>query len=461
VRWKQRKRRVFIKDVSFLTRLLNGRFEENRCSDVAELAELSPRFQSVARRLLRSLPHDRPPIWNEFLAGGFRSAPSLWTPVNLEPAAPMDGTETPGVSAESPSLIAPKVAGTGPGRRVRMTCAKNLKPQAVDWLWSGRVPLGMITMFAGDPKLGKSYVTLAMAAALSRGMPLPLSNQPNWPASTILMSAEDDPARTILPRLIRGGADLARIHILESIVFANGAETLPSLRADIDAITAAATKLGDCRLIVVDPVSAYLEGVDDHRNAALRAVLSPLIRLAEQLSAAVVLVSHLSKSGSPNSKHRVLGSIAYVGVSRANFLFTADPDDPTGRRVLMLDNGSNIAPPAPDIAYMIEDHGDGAWIEWSSPAEGNTVESLRSAHSNQEPSIPRRVECDQWLSGFLAEGPRSSAEVLDGALRAGFSRDQVVRSKSRIGAASTRQGFATGGQWSWHLEKNPDNSCAS
>ena len=34
-------------------------------------------------------------------------------------------------------------------------------------------------MFAGDPKLGKSYVTLAMAAAVSRGLPLPMGERPN------------------------------------------------------------------------------------------------------------------------------------------------------------------------------------------------------------------------------------------------------------------------------------------
>ena len=124
-------------------------------------------------------------------------------------------------------------------------------------------------MFAGDPKLGKSYVTLAMAAALSRGLPLPMGDRPNRPGSTILMSAEDDPARTIVPRLMAAGADLAKVHILESVVLANGSETLPSLRADIDAITAAAARLGDCRLIVIDPVSAYLKGVDDNRNAVV------------------------------------------------------------------------------------------------------------------------------------------------------------------------------------------------
>ena len=67
-------------------------------------------------------------------------------------------------------------------------------------------------------------------------------------------------ARTIVPRLDAAGADLTKVHILESVILANGFETLPSLRADVDAITAAAVRLGDCRLIVIDPVSAYLEG---------------------------------------------------------------------------------------------------------------------------------------------------------------------------------------------------------
>src|SRR5580692_10079606 len=106
--------------------------------------------------------------------------------------------------------------------RVRLTCAFDLEPRDVEWLWSGRVPLGMITMFAGDPKLGKSLVTLAMAAALSRGLPLPMSDLPHRQGSTILMSAEDDPIRTIVPRLEAAGADLTKVHILESIIRANG-----------------------------------------------------------------------------------------------------------------------------------------------------------------------------------------------------------------------------------------------
>jgi AAA domain len=72
-----------------------------------------------------------------------------------------------------------------PEHRVRLTRAFDLEPREVEWLWAGRVPLGMITMFAGDPKLAKSLVTLDMAAAVSRGLPLPMSDVPNQPGSTI------------------------------------------------------------------------------------------------------------------------------------------------------------------------------------------------------------------------------------------------------------------------------------
>ena len=66
------------------------------------------------------------------------------------------------------------------------------------------------------------------------------------------------------------GADLTKIHLLEYVILANGSEAILSLRADIDAITAGAARLGDCWLIVIDRVSAYLKEVNDNRNAALR-----------------------------------------------------------------------------------------------------------------------------------------------------------------------------------------------
>ena len=222
-------------------------------------------------------------------------------------------------------------------------------------------------------------------------------------------------------------------------------EALPTLRADIDAIMVAATSLGDCRLIVIDPVSAYLAGIDDNRNVALRGVLTPLKKLAERLGAAVVLVSHLTKEHLANGKLRVLGSIAYVGACRANHLFAADPEDPTGRRVLMLDNGGNVGPPAPTLAYVIEDGEHGVQVTWRDQPVPITVEqALRppsGAHASAEPVFTGR-ESDVWLREMLATGPVLHATIMTAGREAGFTPDALRRAKERIGAPRIDRGSA-------------------
>jgi hypothetical protein len=391
------------------------------------LSRVSARLRPLAERLLAAGHGDRQAIWDEFLG-------SRDNPVSSDRAAH------------------PHAGPSASRRRVKLTCAVDFEPRELEWLWEGRVPLGMITMFAGDPKLGKSFVTLAMAAAVSGGLPLPFGGFSTRLGSTILMSAEDDPARTIIPRLTAAGADLSRIHIVESVILANGAEALPSLRVDVDAVTAAASRLGDCRLIVIDPVSAYLNGVDDSRNAALRGALSPLKSLSERLSAGVVLVSHLTKASSSSAKHRVAGSIAYVGACRANFLFAADPHDPSGRRVLMLDNGGNVAPPAPTLAFTIEDLGGGPRVVWSdTPVPISVNEALRiqaGPFAAPEPKTRSNV-CDDWLRSCLSGGGKPSAEILNAGMKAGFSKHQIYRAKSRIGARARKRGFDKCAQWYW------------
>ena len=100
---------------------------------------------------------------------------------------------------------------------------------------------------------------------------------------------------------------------------------------------------------------------------------------------------------------------------------------------------------------MIEDRGDGPWVEWSSEPATNPCESVQSSQPEHAGQFARHRECDHWLRAFLAQDFRSPAEVFAAAHAAGFSKDQVIRSKSRIGAFSVRQGFSTGGQWRWGL----------
>jgi hypothetical protein len=254
------------------------------------------------------------------------------------------------------------------------------------------------------------------------------------------------------------GADLKRVHIFESVFLSDGAEALPSLRTDIDTIAKAVSAVRDCRLIVIDPVSAYLGGTDDHRNAELRGVLSPLKALAERADVAVVLVSHLNKSGGTNGKHRVTGSIAYVGACRANFLFVRDRDEP--RRVLMLSNGCNLADEPPTLAYRVADRGDGPAVEWEADPVAITTEQALSAEADDPHERSERAECDAWLRETLSAGPLPQKDIENAGRDAGFTIKALNRAKKRIGAHTKRVGFGKGSVCHWSLGSDADRAGA-
>jgi hypothetical protein len=174
------------KDSFFLARLANGGVV-GRGPD--ELSRVSEMFRPVAERLLAVSPEGRQRVCDDFLAGRLRPSPIIEAVHELEPPTAASSLER---AVPDPPQPTPNHHGENaaePERRLRLTCAVNLAPREVEWLWAGRVPLGMITMFAGDPKLGKSYVTLAMAAAVSRGLPLDPAKDPSFPPAVEVPSA--------------------------------------------------------------------------------------------------------------------------------------------------------------------------------------------------------------------------------------------------------------------------------
>ena len=89
-------------------------------------------------------------------------------------------------------------------------------------MWPGRFPLGKVTLIAGDPGLGKSFLTLDMASRLSRGADWPDAAYPSrLPGPPPLIPAEDDPADTIRPRLDAMGADTSKIRVLDGVFWTN------------------------------------------------------------------------------------------------------------------------------------------------------------------------------------------------------------------------------------------------
>lgn len=414
-------------------------------------------LRTLVEQMAERPPEERQGMLDQFLAG--REAGLAAARVAAAREAGRSNGRSSGSGGSGPARSGRPWPGTAmapaapPVTPIRVTSAADIQAEEIAWLWDGRVPLGMLSLWAGAPKVGKSFVSLSLAAAVSRGVAPPGSSAPDRPASVLLMSAEDDPARTILPRLRAAGADLARIHLLDSDPLDCGARGLPSLRHDIERIETVAENLGDCRLIVIDPISAYL-GADEYRNTGVRAVLSPLKSVAERLGAAVVLLSHLTKSSSASVQRRVIGSVAYVGVCRANLLFARDGQDPSGRRALMLDIGGNVAGKAPTLAYRIADTGDGPRVEWEPEAVEITAEEALAAERRvvrPDQVSPERREAERWLREALAHGPVLARDIETASRTAGVSRKVLFRAKDALGAESVKHGYGLDAQWTWKL----------
>lgn len=334
-------------------------------------------------------------------------------------------------------------------------CLKDVQPEAIRWLWPDRIALGKLTLIAGDPGLGKSMVTVALAAVVSTAGRWPVDGTTAPIGEVIMLSAEDDAADTIRPRLDAAGADVSRVYELEAVRIEgkDGPEEQPfSLREDVAILDDLLTRRPDVRLVTIDPVSAYLGSVDSHNNAEVRALLAPLAKLAARHGVAVVAVTHLNKGQGP-ALYRATGSLAFVAAARAVYAVTKDKDDDARRLVLPIKN--NIGPDHGGLAYSIEVADNGApVIGWEPDPVTMTAEEAMAPNDDPE-ERDRRQEACEWLRAMLEGGQVAVKQLQDAAKRDGHAWRTVQRAKNEIRACHHMQGFGKDRANYWYLSDGP------
>jgi hypothetical protein len=170
---------------------------------------------------------------------------------------------------------------------------------------------------------------------------------------TLIASCEDDPADTIVPRLLAAGADLLRVHFLEGVSTGrNGWPSQWSLahHTDLDNHLAVNRAI---RLIIIDPASAFagLAGIDGHKDADLRALLGPLADIAACFGVTILLVAHLGKNETSKAVSRVLGSVGWVNAPRSVMIVAEHEED--GDTRLLLSIKKNLAPHGRGLIYKL------------------------------------------------------------------------------------------------------------
>lgn len=302
-------------------------------------------------------------------------------------------------------------------------------PRPVTWLWPGRLALGKLTMFDGDPEMGKSLVALDLAARLTSGRPFPGCDVAPQPGNVIILHGEDDAEDTVVPRLQALGADLDRVFIFsKDFMDRTGPFRLPLHTEFLDR----ALEQSRASLVVLDPIMAFLDPtIQIASDMSVRRALTPLAAIAGRHAAHVDMVRHLNKSGRHQSIYRGGGSIGLLAACRSAFLFARDPVDPL--RSVMAQIKNNLAAPQPSFAYRLRVQDGGLpVVEWLGESSLGADQLLAAAGRKPYLACPRDHAHD-FLFAFLDEGPRSTLDIWPAAEQQGLSQRTLRRVRKKAG----------------------------
>lgn len=335
---------------------------------------------------------------------------------------------------------------------VLLLSGAELKPEPIRWLWTDWLAMGKLHILAGAPGQGKTTIALDFAATVTLGSVWPDGSR--CESGNILMwSGEDDPADTLLPRLVAAGADKSKCYFVSGTRIDGEVQPFDPAR-DMAALEAQAVRIGGVKLLVVDPVVSAVAG-DSHKNTEVRRALQPLVDLGSRLGAAVVGISHFSKGGAgTDPASRVVGSIAFTAVARV-VLVAAKVKGVGGDDKRVLARGkSNIGPDDGGFEYSLE-QGEplpgirASFVVWGNSVNGSARELLAEAtlDNDGEKSKSAIKEAEDFLIQLLKEGPSPSKFVQKQAKEAGISWASVRRASIVLGVKKLKR------QDTWYWEK--------
>lgn len=343
------------------------------------------------------------------------------------------------------------------GRDVGLIRASDITPEPIAWLWIGWLAAGKMHVFGGAPGTGKTTISMALAATATTGG--------NWPDGTscvagnvVIWSGEDDPADTLIPRLVLSGADLSRVFFISDIRDGNERRSFDPAR-DMEPLRRKLVEIGGAKLLIVDPIVSAIAG-DSHKNAEVRRGLQPLVDLAASMRCALLGITHFSKGTSgANPVERLTGSLAFGALARVVLVAaTHESGGEEGRNVRIFCRAkSNIGPDSGGFAYDLHQaelklHPGiiASAVQWGEALEGEARELLSTAEaSGGDDHGGALADAKQYLSDLLSDGPLPTKTIKADASDAGHSWATIRRALKALGCEKSKDGMDGG--WAWRL----------
>lgn len=355
-------------------------------------------------------------------------------------AALLDGAPEPpgGIHGEADGVV--------------LVCGATLKPSPIQWLWSGWLATGKLHILAGQPGTGKTTVSLALAAAVTVGGSFPGGAE--CPRGRVLFwSSEDDPADTIIPRLLASGGDASNFYVIDGTRRAGRMQAFEPSR-DIGQLQQAIHDIGGVTLLVIDPMVTAVKG-DSHSNTDVRRGLQPLVDLAAACGCAVLGISHFSKGGQGfDPAQRVVGSVAFSAMARVVLACAKVKGLEGDSKRILARSKSNIGPDDGGFGYVLEQAEavpgiNAQRVVWTEAVEGEARDLLADAVQDVDPDAGSAI--DMLRAELVSDNWTPAMSVQKALLDAGFSKKQIRTAADKL---SVKRQKGTGGKddgWYWRL----------
>jgi hypothetical protein len=290
------------------------------------------------------------------------------------------------------------------GLRTRGVSLERVRP--VRWLWTRRIPLGLLSLIVGDEGVGKGTLTSWLVARATRGELE--GDMHKQPTRVLIIGDEDGFDQIWVPRLYAADADLDMLETLDDGEF-------------VDDFASAAVPLAEAikdrriGLVLFDgiidhiPGGAAGEAVYNPKN--VRQALMPLRRLAASTEVAALGLLHPIKGNASTFRQLVAGSHQLNAVSRSSLLLAVDPEDDR-RRVLVRGKGNHTAAPRAVEFAIAGDVFELNGYTFEMPKVVDLVESDRTVKDllkSGPPEAPVRDELAEHLYDALTKEPQTLA----------------------------------------------------
>ncbi|MCR5755287.1 MAG: AAA family ATPase [Acetatifactor sp.] len=314
---------------------------------------------------------------------------------------------------------------------LKMIKMSEIQAQEVKWLWYPFIPFGKLTIVQGDPGDGKTTMILNLAARLSKGGCFEEGAGVVEPMKVIYQTAEDGLADTVKPRIEKAGADCEQILVID--------ESDKSLSM-IDERIEEALKTTGAKMLILDPIQAYLGGgMDMNRANEAREMTKRLGALADKYGCAIILIGHMNKAAGNKAAYRGMGSIDFYAVARSVLLVGRVEGEPNVRAMVQIKN--NLAEFGHSKAFRLSDDG----FEWMGDYEITADEVLGGITPKAN-----KLERAKALLIDLAETSNmmQSEEIMEIAKEEDISKRTMETAKKELGIRATKINNA----WYWVLK---------